>query len=283
MGRRLGQHFLADPAILDRIVDALEPHPNDVVIEIGPGRGTLTWRLAPRVGRVVAIERDPRLAAALRREDVQRATYNVQRGVRVSLPRNVTVVEGDALKLHWPDLLAAQPLHVARCTLHAFKVIGNIPYYITTPLIEKALSPPLPEVIVFLVQKEVAERLAAAPGSKTYGALSAGVQAIASVERLFRVSKGAFRPPPKVDSALVRLRPLGEPLVAEPEREAWRRFLARLFSQRRKQLGHSLRALSGRTKGAVEAALMELQVEPAMRPELLAPQALVRLFRTVAR
>ncbi|OGU26776.1 MAG: ribosomal RNA small subunit methyltransferase A [Gemmatimonadetes bacterium RIFCSPLOWO2_12_FULL_68_9] len=275
MGRRLGQHFLADPAILDRIVDALEPHPNDVVIEIGPGRGTLTYRLAPRVGQVIAVEKDRRLAAAL--------SENVKGEAGTVLPPNVRVIQDDALEAHWPSLLSEPTSHRSRFASHGYKVIGNIPYYITTPLIEKALSPPLPEVVVFLMQKEVADRLAAAPGSKVYGALSAGVQAIASVERLFMVRRGAFRPPPKVDSALVRLRPLPEPLVAEPERGAWRRFLAQLFSQRRKQLGRSLRALSGRTKETVETVLRELEVDPAVRPELLAPEALVRVFRTVAR
>lgn len=260
MGQRLGQHFLADQGLLDRIVDALEPDPNDVVIEIGPGRGTLTHRLAPRVGRVTAIERDRVLASAL----------------SGSVPANVRVVEGDALEANWPTL-------VSDPTAHRFKVIGNIPYYITTPLIEKALSPPLPVTVVFLVQKEVADRLGAPPGSKTYGALSAGVQAIASVERLFVVKKGAFRPPPKVDSAVVRLRPLQKPLVADHEREAWRRFLAQLFSQRRKQLRRSLRSLTGGTKEAVEAVLGGLGIDPAARPELLSPQALVALFRTVAR
>ncbi len=275
MGRRLGQHFLADPGILDRIVDALEPGPSDVVIEIGPGRGTLTRRLAPRVGQVIAIERDRRLADALR--------GGTGKGEgRTVVSENVRVIEGDALELRWHQLVVESTLPPSPFPLPHFKVIGNIPYYITTPLIEKALSPPLPEVVVFLVQKEVANRLAAPPGSKTYGALSAGVQSIASVERLFVVKKGAFRPPPQVDSALVRLRPLAEPLVADTEREAWRGFLARLFSQRRKQLTRSLRALSGWTKDAVERVLQDLELDPALRPELLAPQALVRLFRAVA-
>lgn len=276
MGRRLGQHFLADPGLLERIVDALEPQPSDLVIEIGPGRGTLTSRLAPRVGRIVAIERDAELADALRRAG---------RGERYqTVLRNVTVVAGDALEADWPGLLVRE-LGWSRSPLPAprFKVIGNIPYYITTPLIEKALRPPLPDLVVFLVQREVANRLAADPGSKAYGALSAGVQALASVERLFPVKKGAFRPPPKVDSTLVRLRPRALPLVSETEQGAYRRFLARLFSQRRKQLGHSLRTLMGASKASVEATLQGLGVDPAARPELLAPRALVSLFRAVTR
>ncbi|HLB35748.1 MAG TPA: 16S rRNA (adenine(1518)-N(6)/adenine(1519)-N(6))-dimethyltransferase RsmA [Gemmatimonadales bacterium] len=278
MGRRLGQHFLADPGILDRIVDALEPDPSDVVIEIGPGRGTLTKRLAPRVGHVVAVEKDVGLADRLVDEQAGARDGRGQAGLE-----NVRVVPGDALDLDWAQLLGSSPPYPSPLTPHGFKVIGNIPYYITTPLIDKALSPPLPTMVVFLVQKEVADRLAAAPGSKTYGALSAGVQAVASVERLFIVKKGAFRPPPKVDSALMRLRPLAQPLVSEPERDRWRQFLAQLFSQRRKQLGRSLRAVTGRSKEAVGQWLDQLAIDPAARPELLEPQALVRLFRGVAR
>jgi 16S rRNA (adenine1518-N6/adenine1519-N6)-dimethyltransferase len=280
--RRLGQHFLSHPAILDAIVEALEPEPNDVVIEIGPGQGTLTRRLAPRVGRVIAIEKDPRLAAELL-GSVERETRDVKRETKDVVPSNVTVVEADALEADWPSLLSGPSSHVSRFTSHEFKVIGNIPYYITTPLIEKALSPPLPRLVVFLVQREVADRLAAKPGSKAFGALSAGVQSVATVERLFPVRKGAFRPPPRVDSAVVRLRPLSEPLVRPEERASWRRFLAGLFSQRRKQMGRGLRALAGWEKDEVEAVLRGLDLNPASRPEVLLPQELVRVFRAVAR
>lgn len=275
MGRRLGQHFLADPAILDRIVDALEPRPDDAVIEIGPGQGTLTHRLAPRVGRVIAIERDRRLAAVLSGKG-KGETGKV-------LPANVRVCEGDALKADWGGLVSESTFPVSRSPFPGFKVIGNIPYYITTPLIQRALTPPLPEVVVFLMQREVADRLAAGPGSKTYGALSAGVQAVAGVERLFVVRKGSFRPPPKVDSAVVRLRPLAKPLVEPAQQEAWRAFLAGVFSQRRKQLVRSLRTLTGQSKDAVEALLADVAVDPTARPEELSPEDLVRLFGRVPR
>ena len=172
MGKRLGQHFLSDPAILDRIVRSLDPHPDDHVIEIGAGKGTLTARLAPVVGGVVAIERDDELAAALHDSAIE----------------HCRVVSGDALNVDWR---AELPPSVRRSS---YKVAGNIPYAITTPLIDKALTEPLPTVIVFLVQKEVGDRLEAAPGSKTYGELSVGVQAVATVERLFAVRAGSFRP-----------------------------------------------------------------------------------------
>jgi 16S rRNA (adenine1518-N6/adenine1519-N6)-dimethyltransferase len=271
VGRRLGQHFLTDPRLLDRIVDAVAPDPGDVVIEIGPGQGTLTQRLAPRVGRVIAIEKDRPLAAALA------AAWGVAEDQRGGGPGRVEVVQGDALELAWDALVAGGAAGSGSPV--AFKAVGNIPYYITTPLIERALRLPSCVLVVFLVQREVAERLAAAPGGKTYGALSAGVQAVAAVERLFPVRRGAFRPAPRVDSALVRLRPLAVPLVSMAERDAWRRFLAGLFSQRRKQLGRSLRGRSERSKASVAELLQALGIDPAARPESLAPADLVRLFR----
>src|SRR6266571_1575751 len=153
-----------------------------------------------------------------------------------------------------------------------FKIVGNIPYYITSPLIDKALTAPLPERVVFLVQAEVADRLAAKPGSKTYGALSVGVQAVARVEKLFAIAPGAFRPPPKVRSALIRLTPLADRLVAPDEIAAFRRFVTACFGRRRKQLKNAVPGMS-------EADLRELGFDPMLRPERLTPEAFVRLFR----
>jgi 16S rRNA (adenine1518-N6/adenine1519-N6)-dimethyltransferase len=178
--RRLGQHFLSDPRILQRIADALGPTVHDTVLEIGPGPGGLTTALAARAGRVVAIEKDADLVPDL----------------RARFP-GVTVVEGDALELDWHTLGGPGAL-----------VAGNIPYNITSPLIDKALAPPRPPRIVFLVQKEVADRVTARAGEGAYGALSIGVQAVARTERLFVVPAGAFHPRPKVDSAVLRLTPL---------------------------------------------------------------------------
>lgn len=233
--RRLGQHFLSDPRILGRIADALDPEPGETVLEIGPGRGTLTDVLLARGASVIAIEKDRRLAGALARA-------------------NLVVIEGDALQVDWPKVP---------------KIVGNIPYSITTPLIAKALTPPLPERIVFLVQLEVAERISAKPGSKVYGALSVGVQVLCRVEKLFTVAPGAFRPPPKVRSALIRLMPLAEPLVRPDEVAPLRAFVTGCFSRRRKQL-----------KNVVPHVDLErLGLDPTMRPERLAPEAFVRLLR----
>ncbi len=267
MGRRLGQHFLFDPSILDRIVDALDPRPADVVLEIGAGRGTLTERLAALAGRVIAVEKDRALVAGLR---------------GAGPPDNVALVQGDALKLDWSEL-AEPALHAAGRSLHDLKIVGNIPYSITTPLIDKALTPAMPELVVFLVQREVADRLAADPGSKVYGALSVGVQAVAAVERLFDVPAGAFRPPPKVDSAVVRIVPLEQPLVAEADQPAFRRFVTALFGRRRKQLVGALRGVTGRARSEVEAGLEAVGVDPTARSETLPPPTFTRLFDELGR
>ena len=236
--RRLGQHFLSDPKILDRIVDALDPIPGETVLEIGPGKGSLTEALLARGLTVVAIEKDRDLAAALARN-------------------NLTVVEGDALRIQWPRVP---------------KIVGNIPYYITSPLIDKALTPPLPERVVFLVQAEVADRLAAEPGSKIYGALSVGVQAVCQVEKLFTVAPGSFKPPPKVRSAVVRLTPRAVPLVTPEEIASLRTFVTGCFSKRRKQLKNAVTGMS-------ETDLRSLGFDPAIRPERLAPADFVKLLR----
>jgi 16S rRNA (adenine1518-N6/adenine1519-N6)-dimethyltransferase len=262
-GKRLGQHFLTDRNILHRIVDALDPEPDDVVVEIGAGKGSLTEVLAPRVRHVIAIERDRRLIPELR---MRNAECGIDR---------LSSVQGDALRVDWHAL--AIP-HSAFPIPH-FKVVGNIPYHITSPLIDKALTPPLPACIVFLVQAEVADRIAAPPGSKTYGALSVGVQAVCRVERLFAVRAGAFTPPPKVHSALVRLTPLAQPLVAPEAIVAFRAFVTACFTRRRKQLRNVVMAATGRSAAVVAAGLAALGLDPTVRPETLAPEVFVRLLR----
>jgi 16S rRNA (adenine1518-N6/adenine1519-N6)-dimethyltransferase len=248
----LSQHFLTDPAILRRIVDALEPGPQDLVVEVGAGKGTLTSALCARVGRVIAIETDRRLSADF--------------GQRLAGCTNVQWVQGDALREDWS-------VHSPR-----FKLCGNIPYAITSPLIDRALTPPVPDRIVFLVQREVADRLAAKPGTRTYGALSVGVQAAARVERLFTVKAGSFSPPPRVQSAVVRLTPLEHPLVPWERVREFRTFVVACFGQRRKQLRNALATAWGVSASIAADRLFQLGIDPASRGETLSPSEFVRLF-----
>jgi 16S rRNA (adenine1518-N6/adenine1519-N6)-dimethyltransferase len=256
LGKRLGQHFLKDPTILKRIVDGLKPAPEDVVLEVGTGEGDLTKHIAERVGEVISIEADPLLYQRLKMRN---------------LKENIKLVEGDALKVDWHEVINNRP----------FKVIGNIPYYITSPLIEKALLPPRPATVVFLMQAEVASRLAASPGSKEFGAITVGVTAVARVEKLFGVKPGAFVVPPRVDSAVVRLTPIENPLVAETERQGFRRFVNALFSKRRKQIRGILREYAGTGAEKAEEVLESVGVQPTVRPETLEVVQFVELFRKI--
>jgi 16S rRNA (adenine1518-N6/adenine1519-N6)-dimethyltransferase len=254
--RRLGQHFLSDPRLLSRIADALEAGPGDTVLEIGPGLGGLTAPLTEKAARVIVIEKDRDLVPDLR-----------------SRFPGIEVIEGDALELDW---------HAAAGTVgSSFLVTGNIPYNITSPLLDKALLPPRPSRIVFLVQKEVAERVAAEPGTEAYGALTIGIQAVARVERLFTIPAGAFKPAPKVDSAVLRLTPLDQPLVSDAERESFRALVVGLFGFRRKQLVRGLREFTGWTAERVTELLRGVGLDGAHRPEVLSPAEFVRLHRAL--
>jgi 16S rRNA (adenine1518-N6/adenine1519-N6)-dimethyltransferase len=188
-------------------------------------------------------------------------------------------MEGDALSFDWHSMIADVIGNAPTSRLAEFKVVGNIPYAITAPLIEKALQPPLPQVAVYLIQREVADRLAAEPGVKAYGALTVGVQAVASVEKLFAVRPGSFSPPPAVDSAVVRLKPLASPVVTESERQGFRKFVTALFGQRRKQLSRALRTVTGSAKNEVDDMLRQLAMSPTVRPEVLTLDDMIRLFR----
>jgi 16S rRNA (adenine1518-N6/adenine1519-N6)-dimethyltransferase len=255
----LGQHFLNDRRILARIVDVLDPQPNETVIEIGPGEGSLTALLRPRAAHLVAVELDRDLAAALRD--------------RYDEDAHVQIIEGDALDMTLADLRGDD----------GWCVTGNVPYYITTPLLFHALAAPRPRCIVFLVQREVGDRLAAAPGSEAYGALSVTAQAVAEVSRHGRVPAGAFQPAPAVDSVIVRLTPLSAPLVSASEEAAFKTLVQGAFSQRRKQMIRVLRGLYELDAERTAQLLTSCGIEPHARPEVLSPNTFVELLRVAQR
>lgn len=257
--KSLGQHFLSDRRILARIVDALELEDGDTVIEVGPGRGSLSELLAPGARRLVLIELDRALAALLRERFAGRPS--------------VEVMQADVLTV---DLARA-------AGSDAYKLVGNVPYYITTPIIFHALRAPRPSRAVYLVQREVAERIIAAPGSDAYGALSVNVQAVARATLLFRVAAGAFHPPPKVESAVVRIDPRPDPVVSTAEEAPFRRFVQDAFGMRRKQLRRILRELLDIDAARADALLADAGLDGAARPETLAPERFATLFRSVSR
>ncbi len=252
--KSLGQHFLTDRRILGRIADALELRGDETVLEIGPGRGALTDLLAPRAGRLVAIEYDRALAVLLRE--------------RYASSPNVIVAEADVLSVSLGEL--AQGPYV---------LVGNVPYYITTPILFHALVPPRADRAVYLVQKEVADRLAAHPGTKEYGALTVNVAALARAETVFRVPAGAFSPPPKVESAVVRITPHENALVAPEEERAFKALVQGAFGMRRKQMRRVVRSLYAIGADEADAVLQRAGIDPEVRPETLSPDLFAALLR----
>jgi 16S rRNA (adenine1518-N6/adenine1519-N6)-dimethyltransferase len=257
--KRLGQHFLTDPRILDRIADALELAGNETVVEIGPGRGGLTERLISRAAHIVAIEVDRKLTALLRD--------------RFAAEPKVRIIEADALSV---DLAEA-----ARQASGSddYVVVGNVPYYITTPLLFHALVPPRPSRSAFLVQREVAERIVAPAGSESYGALSVNVQALADARVVFRVGPGAFQPPPKVDSAVIRIDALATPIVTRDEEEEFRTFVQAAFGFRRKQMRKVVRTITGLSAIEADRVLDAAGIGAELRPEVLTATDFARLLR----
>ena len=243
MGQRLGQHFLFDNSILERIALAACGEHAGTVIEIGPGPGGLTSQLLPRCDRLAAVELDPVLAGALR--------------ARYAAEPKFEIVEADVLQA---DLTCWGPS----------VVVGNIPYYITSPIVDRALSlGALLQRAVFLVQKEVADRLAAPPGSRDYGYLSVSTQARCTAKVLFGVKRGSFRPPPKVESAVILLEPLAEPVCGDLD--GFLRFASTCFRQKRKTLRNNL-------AGHFDKAKIDPLPEASGRAEQLSVGDLVRIF-----
>jgi 16S rRNA (adenine1518-N6/adenine1519-N6)-dimethyltransferase len=247
--KRLGQHFLHDPAVIKRLVAAIEPRPDDSMVEIGGGRGALTAPLLEVVSRLHVVEVDARLAEEL--------------PAAVAHPERLFVHRADALEFDFAALASAPG---------TLRVVGNLPYNISTPLLFRLLGMRAAiQDMHLMLQREVVERMTAAPGGKEYGRLTVMLALWARAEACFHIGPGAFAPPPRVWSTLVRVVPKPAPDFAVADEAAFAALVAHLFSMRRKTLG---RALKGRLSSAqIEAA----GIDPIARPETLAPADFARL------
>lgn len=276
--KSLGQNFLIDRNILERIVAAASLHTDDVVLEIGPGLGVMTRQLAKECRDVIAVELDDGfvrwLTALVAQENID----------------NIHLVHGDALRL---DLAAALAEHPPGSD-GAYKVVANLPYYITSPLLMRFLEEGLPfESLVVMVQREVARRLDAAPGTKDYGALSVAVRLRADVETVLHVPPGAFYPAPAVDSAVVRLRLRDFPEAVRDER-LLRAVVRAAFGQRRKTVRNALRHAFRKPRGDaadvafgnaaehVESVLAAAGVDARRRGETITPVQFIRIANGLA-
>ncbi len=256
--KKYGQNFIGDPALLERIATVCDWQPGDRALEIGPGAGTLTRAIAREAEEVLAVEIDRRLAPLLEETLADCA--------------NVHLVFTDALKADLDALM--------RDTLGwdgRYKLIANLPYYITTPLIMHVLedSEKVSELVI-MVQKEVGERLCAAPGSKAYGAVTVMVQYAATVARAFDVGRHAFVPAPEVDSTILHLIPYEKRPIQAQSDAVLRRVVKAAFSQRRKTLRNSLSSL-GCDKALIKQALKAASIEDSRRAETLSVAEFVAL------
>jgi 16S rRNA (adenine1518-N6/adenine1519-N6)-dimethyltransferase len=266
---KLGQHFLADPGIATRIVDALGDVSQDTVLEIGPGRGVLSSLLARRARRLIAIELDRVLAAQLR--------------MKFALTPNVEVIEGDILAVDFHTLFGPKP-GSTRPGLsqkpESVQVVGNLPYYITSDILLRLFEfRQYFSTIVIMVQREVADRIAAAPGGSEYGLLSATAQLYAKVEKLFTLPPGAFNPPPKVHSSAIRLTMAPKLEKLNVPENAFVNFLKQSFGQKRKTLWNNLK--SQYAPEALRSALEKVGIKPTDRAEALSLEKNAALFRAL--
>lgn len=247
--KRFSQNFLHDAHYIARIIDAIAPAPGDRIVEIGPGLGALTAPLVARAGCVTCVEIDRDLAARLRARFA---------------PNELTLIEADALALDWRALAQADARPLA--------IVGNLPYHISTPLLF-ALAPIADRVSAqhFMLQKEVVDRIVAAPGGKDYGRLSVMLQFRYRVARLFVVPAGAFCPAPKVQSAIVRMLPIPRGELPPVDTDAFARVVAAAFGRRRKTLRNALEGVLA--QDAIRAA----GVDPGARAETLGVEQFVRL------
>jgi 16S rRNA (adenine1518-N6/adenine1519-N6)-dimethyltransferase len=257
--KRFGQHFL-EPAWVARLIAAVAPASDETFIEIGPGRGALTAPLAERAGKVIAVELDRDLAATL----------------APRVPPNVRLVQANFLDVDLPQLLQGEHTPV--------RVVGNLPYNVASPILFRLLDTAdegrLLRDATLMVQREVADRIVAAPGGGDYGAMSIQVQLVADVERVLSLPPGAFRPPPKVHSAVVQLR-FRLPRVDVGSREVFERVVRGLFLQRRKTLANALKPVAASFGHSSLDVLQKAGLDGGRRPETLALEDIARLSQAV--
>jgi 16S rRNA (adenine1518-N6/adenine1519-N6)-dimethyltransferase len=250
--KRFGQHFLHDRNIIDRILRAIAPQAGDNILEIGPGQGALTYPLLQRCDRLTAIELDRDLVPVLE----QRAPAFGQ----------LEVINADILEFELSSIASTRK----------FRLVGNLPYNISTPLMFHLLeSADLIEDMHFMVQKEVAQRIVAVPGDSSYGRLSVMLQCRCLCQYLFDVAPTCFRPPPKVDSAMIRLLPLERPKYAIGDAASFARIVQTAFSQRRKTISNSLKSLLDRE------TIIACGIDPGLRAENLEIADFAKLSRAL--
>jgi 16S rRNA (adenine1518-N6/adenine1519-N6)-dimethyltransferase len=255
--KALGQHFLHDTHVLGKIVRQIAPGKDDVCIEIGAGKGALTLPLAEKAGRVYAIEKDRTLLPVLQK----------------ILPINVVLVKADVLKIKFQELVI-EDLHANK----TIKLVGNLPYSISSPVLFKVLEEKaLFEECAFLLQKEVADRISAKPGSKKYAPISILFQRDFDVRLCFVVEPGSFSPPPKVRSALVQFKRRKKPLFEFSDESEFRLFLKSAFRHRRKTLFNNL-YMADFSDSLLDEAFNELALDKKVRPERISPEQFARLF-----
>ena len=279
--KNLGQNFLVEESVVSRIAKAAELTPEDTVLEIGPGIGTLTQALAMTGASVVSVELDKRLIPVLQET--------------VGAYKNVRVVQGDILKVNIPEIIAEVKADRKRPDAagevagaesetkqsDTFKVCANLPYYITTPIIMYLLEQKLPlERLVVMVQKEVAERMTAGPGGREYGAISVAMQYYTEPKIAFIVKAGSFLPAPKVDSAVLVCKKRSRPPVEVPDEKTFFKVVAAAFSVRRKMLNNSLKNMGGLTGEQVKAWLDRAGIDGKRRAETLSLEEFAMLART---
>jgi 16S rRNA (adenine1518-N6/adenine1519-N6)-dimethyltransferase len=257
--RALGQHFLRDRSVADRIVDLVAPTARDLVVEIGPGRGALTEALAARAGRLLALEIDAPLAAALRE--------------RFAGSPHVEIRPADARQFDYAGLRALVPDPAGRVL-----VVGNLPYSVGKPILAALVEAAAAiDEMALMLQKEVAERVAAAPGGKTYGALSVLTQVRVAARLAFTVPPGAFSPPPQVDSAVLHLRPHPAPPVPVADPARFAAVVRAAFGQRRKSLANALAAGLGLSAERARHLAQAAGIDPGRRAETLSLGEYARL------